>query len=188
MGEPTIAPAFPEPYLQPDRNKDCGYYAQAYLCRCLGHPEVTAGQVMSWREETRTHEARYAANVLGADIRHLWHYQEDEAVRRLFWLGPGTRDWVLGWLAHGWIAQVALHRIKPMGHGAVLLDADDDHGVILMDPIYGHVLEPWDWFLGPGPKDGRADWPGSAPDGREFYGCTYIEGWYRPARSEGGAP
>lgn len=168
--EVTIAPAFPEPYLQPDRQQDCGYYAAAYMARCLGHPDVTADQVKAWRAETRYHETQYARRVLGAEMRTFW--DEDHVVstvtsgeerRRWFWLGPGLQGWVTGWLFTGWIAQVMLHRIPEMGHAAVLLDASED-GVLLMDPIYGHVIEPWDWFLGIG--------PGTC-------GCHFIEGWYR---------
>jgi len=170
--------AWPEAYLQPDRQKDCGYYAQAYLCRCLGHPDVTAEQVKAWRAETSIHETRYAVNVLGAQYRGIAGLTEAE--RRTFWLGPGTGHWLAQQLADGWIAQVLLHRIWDMGHAAVLLGYDDS-GVQLMDPIYGHITEPWGWFLGPGPRDGKPNWPGSAPDGREFYGCTFIEGWYRKA-------
>ena len=30
------AGGWPEPYLQPDRNQDCGFYTTAYIVRCLG--------------------------------------------------------------------------------------------------------------------------------------------------------
>lgn len=187
----TPAPAWPEPYLQPDPTQDCGYYAAAYLARCLGHPDVTAGQVKTWREQTRIHEAMYAANVLGAKMRRFWDYYNDRGSHQIFWLGQGkypapercaASTWVRMWLADGWIAQAMVHRVQPMGHAVVLLGASDD-GVLLMDPIYGHVTEPWSWFLGPGPKADAEDWPGRAADGREFHGCTFIEGWYRTAVS-----
>jgi len=166
----TIA-AFPEPYLQPDRNQDCGYYAAAYLARCLGHPDVTAGQVKAWRAETRKHETAYVHDVLGAQWRRFWDVFADEPARKVFWLGPGTQGWVRDWLGRGWIAQACVHRIPGMGHAVVLLEARDD-GVLLMDPIYGHVTEPWDWFLGPGARrDDEPFTPGRC--------CHFIEAWYR---------
>lgn len=166
---------WPAPYLQPDRTQDCGFYAQAYLCRCLGYPEITAGQVKAWRAETRYHETRYAPNVLGAEIFTFNDHYNERGSHRIWWLGKGeypdaehsaARFWVQGVLLSGWIAQAAVHRVPHMQHAVVLLDADDD-GVVLMDPISGHVREPWDWFLGIGPGK---------------YGCHFIEGWYRPAR------
>lgn len=189
---------WPAPYLQPDRTKDCGYYAQAYLCRCLGHPEVTAEQVKAWRAEVGIHETRYAANVLGSRILTFWDHWNERGSHQVFWLGQGAYPdparcaasfWMRLMLADGWIAQAAVHRIAGMTHAVVVLGADDE-GVQLMDPIYGHMTEPWGWFLGPGPQNGRAEpeWPGAAPDGRPFYGCTYIEGWYKPLETaEAGA-
>lgn len=168
---------WPEPYLQPDRNKDCGYYSAAYVARCLGHPEVTADQVREWRAETRRLETMYAHLALGAEMHH-WGIYGDAPERKIFWTGPKALGWVRGWLADGWIAQVLVHRKAEMAHAVVLLEASDD-GVLLMDPVFGHITEPWGWFLGPGPKAECADWPGIAPDGRPFYGCHFIEGWYR---------
>ena len=165
--ELTIAPAFPEPYLQPDRHEDCGYYAAAYVARCLGHPDVTAEQVKAWRAETHCHETMYALRVLGAEMRRFWDVYGDEPARKIFWMGPGAENWVRGWLTDGWIAQACLHRIPEMGHAVAVLDAAEE-GVLLMDPIYGHVIEPWEWFLGIGPGTN---------------GCHFIEGWYKPAGS-----
>jgi hypothetical protein len=170
--------AWPEPYLQPDRHKDCGYYAAAYVARCLGYPDVTAEQGKEWRAETRVHEVMYAANVHGAEMLTHWTEYRDSPERKVFWQGPRAKDWTRRWLDGGWISQVCLHRIPDMGHAVVVLGYSAD-GVLLMDPIYGHVTEPWGWFLGPGPKAECPDWPGKAPDGRPFYGCHFIEGWYR---------
>jgi hypothetical protein len=163
---------FPEPYLQPDRSMDCGFYAAAYIARCLGRPEVTAEQVKAWRAETLRHEDRYAADALGAEIRTFWEERADrgepmaDALRRgKFWMGPGTGEWVRSWLASGWIAHVEVHRIAAFGHAVALLDASDD-GVLLMDPLCGHVTEPWGRFLGSGP---------GTP------GAHYVAGWYRKA-------
>lgn len=174
---------YPEPYLQPNPREDCGYYAAAYIARCLGRPETTAEQVKAWRAETSRHEAYYARYVLGADYRTFWDVFRDEPARKIFWLGPAAEQFVREWTADGWIAGLCLHRIAEMGHAAVLLEASDD-GVLLMDPIYGHITEPWSWFLGPGPRAGRSEqeWPGRAADGRAFHGCHFIEGWYRSAR------
>jgi hypothetical protein len=169
---------WPEPYLQPDRRKDCGYYAAAYVARCIGHPGVTADQVKAFRADTRKHEVMFAQDVLGAEMRTHWTEHGDSPERKVFWQGPRQREWAQGWLDGGWIAQACLHRIAGMGHAAVVLGYSAE-GVLLMDPIYGHVTEPWEWFLGPGPKAECPDWPGVAPDRRPFYGCHFIEGWYR---------
>ncbi|HUY47664.1 MAG TPA: hypothetical protein VMV92_18350 [Streptosporangiaceae bacterium] len=154
---------WPEPYLQPDRNKDCGYYAQAYLARCLGHPDVTAGQVRDWRAETRYHETQYARRVLGAQMRSYADHREDEKRRKWYWLGPGLDGWIRGILFTGWIGQAMVHRIPDFGHAVVVLGSTVE-GVQLMDPLSGFVTEPWDWFLGPGPG----------------HGAHHIEGWYLP--------
>ena len=144
---------WPEPYLQPDRNQDCGFYSAAYVARCLGRPDVTAEMVKAWRAETRYHEAAYAREVLGADTLDPWQAEREggEEARRPFWLGPRCRPWVEGHLDGGRIAQVMVNRIAGMGHAAAVLGHSAE-GVLLMDPIYGHVTEPWEWFLGPGPK------------------------------------
>jgi LmbE family N-acetylglucosaminyl deacetylase len=172
------AEAWPQPYLQPNPREDCGYYTAAYIARCLGHPGVTAGEVKAWRAETRKHETAYARDVLGAEFRTHWTEYRDSPDRKIFWQGPAAREWTRGWLEDGWIAAVCLRRIAEMDHAAAVLGCSDE-GVLLMDPVYGHITEPWGWFLGPGPKAGRADWPGTAPDGRVFHGCHFIEGWYR---------
>lgn len=170
------APAFPDAYLQPNPREDCGYYTAAYLARCLGAPDTTAEQVKAWRAETGRHESYYADGALGRTVRRHWEDIDDETARRRWWLGPGTEGWVRSWLDDGWIAAVTLHRISEIGHTVALL-GHADAGPLLMDPIYGHMTEPWGWFLGPG--SGRRDTWGSAPDGRAFHGCHFIEGWYR---------
>jgi hypothetical protein len=174
MTQLTVAPAFPEPYLQPDRNQDCGFYTAAYIAHCLGHPEVTAAQVKAWRAETRRHEDHYAAGALAAEARTFWDELTDKTASMAdslkhgkFWMGPGTAEWVRSWLAGGWIAHVEVMRIPAMGHAVALLDASDD-GVLLMDPIHGHVIEPWNWFLGAGPG---------------MPGAHHIAAWYRAAPS-----
>jgi hypothetical protein len=171
----TVASAFPEPYLQPSRSQDCGFYAAAYLARCLGHPEVTAGQVRAWRAETCRHEDHYASVALGAEMRTFWDACTDDTTsmaenlkRGRFWMGPGSEEWVRSWLADGWIAHVEVMRISAFGHAVVLLDASDE-GVLLMDPLYGHVIEPWDWFLG---------------SGAGTHGAHHVAGWYRPPMPE----
>ena len=170
MTTPSIV-VYPEPYLQPDRNQDCSFYAAAYIARCLGRPETTAEQIKAWRAETHRHEDHYARAFLGAEMRTFWDAMDlDEKApladclrRGKFWMGPGTEDWVRGWLADGWIAHVEVMRIAAMGHAVVLLDAREC-GAFLMDPIYGHVTEPWDWFLG---------------SGLGSHGAHHVAGWYR---------
>jgi hypothetical protein len=172
MGAIVDVTAWPDAYLQPDRSMDCGFHTAAYVARCIGYPEVTAAQVKAWRAETHRHEDRYAADALGAEIRTFWDERANpgepmaDALRRgKFWMGPGTAEWVRSWLADGWIAHVEVHRVGAFGHAVALLDASDD-GVLLMEPLSGHITEPWDWFLGSGP---------GTP------GAHYIAGWYRKA-------
>ena len=140
------------------------------MCRTIGHPETTAEQVKAWRAETRCHEDHYARRALGAEVRTFWDACTDPAAslaenlkRGKFWMGPGTGEWVRSWLADGWIAHVEVMRISAFGHAVVLLGASDE-GALLMDPLYGHITEPWEWFLGIGPGK---------------HGCHFIEGWYR---------
>lgn len=187
MGTLAVASAFPSAYLQPDHTMDCGFYTAAYIARCLGHPDVTVGQVKAWRAETRKHEAYYARDVLGAEFRTFWDVYKAGGESKIFWMGPSAQDWVRGWLDAGWIAALSVNRIPEMGHAVALLCADGD-GVMLHDSIYGHITEPWGWLLGPGPKQGRNGWPGAAPDGRAFYGCHFVEGWYRLALSPAPSP
>lgn len=157
--------AWPDAYLQPDRHKDCGFYASAYLCRCLGHPDVTAEQIMAWREETKRLEFSYP-QTLGHPVTCFWDALKrgDDAEQRRYWLGEGTREWVEDWLARGYLAVVQVHRIPTMAHALVLLESQGDSGVLLMDPIYGHITEPWDWFLSIGPG---------------HHGAHHVEGWYQ---------
>ena len=154
---------WPEPYLQPDRNQDCGFYAAAYIARCLGDPDVTAGEVKAWRELTRYHETAYPRDVTGAQARSFTGLDLTQSGRAAYYMGPGGEDWVRRWLADGWIGYGCVYRIPGMAHAVAVLGADDD-GVLLMDPLSGHVTEPWEWFLGIGPGK---------------YGCHYIEAWYR---------
>lgn len=180
---------WPAPYLQPDRHRDCSFYAAAYVARCLGHPQVTAATVKAWRAQAGYGEVHYADLALGAEMRHFWDAGREggEEARRPFWLGPRYRPWVRRHLEGGWIAQVLLNRVPGMGHAAVMLECAAG-GVLLMDPVYGHVTEPWEWLLGPGGRTGHGDWPGSAPDGRPFYGCHFVEGWYRLPAGPGAPP
>lgn len=161
---------WPAPYLQPDRHTGCIEHSTAYICRCLGHSEVTAEQVEAWRRDGHSDgkhywEGMYPQMILGHAILRFWKSlgDHDEAERLRYWLGPGTREWVEQHLAAGQIGLVQVHRIATMAHAVVLLEARGDAGVFLMDPIYGHIIEPWDWFLGIGPGN---------------HGCHHIEGWY----------
>lgn len=157
--------AWPEPYFQPDRMRDCGFYAAAYIVRCLGDETATAGTVKEWRELTHYHEIAYPRDVTGAETRTFTDRDVPDGARARWYMGPGGREWVEGWLADGWIAYANVFRVPHTAHAVAVLDADAD-GVLLMDPLSGHLTEPWDWFLGIGPGK---------------YGCHYIEAWYRAA-------
>lgn len=172
--------AFPEAYLQPDPRKDCGFYAAAYIARCAGFPGATAADVMAWCESARFGDVHYAARAHGAEMCSFADAEREggEDGRRPFWLGPGGRPWLEERLCGGWIAMVQVNRIREMSHAVVALECSGA-GVLLMDPVYGHMTEPWEWLLGPGGKAGRSEWPGRAPDGRQFFGAHFVEGLYR---------
>ena len=140
---------WPEPYLQPDRTKDCGFYSVAYIGRCFGL-DVTADDVKAWRAETNRHEDHYLTTVHGIPMQR----PGDDGRHPRWWMGPDQREWVASMLDVA-VCLVHLLRIPTMHHSVVALEARDD-GVLLMDPIYGHVVEPWDWFLGPGAGDHNA--------------------------------
>lgn len=144
---------WPEPYLQPDRTKDCGFYSVAYIGQCFGL-DVTADDVKAWRAETNRHEDRYLHEVYGIPMRRPEHDRRAGLPYQQWWMGPDQREWVRGMLADS-ICLVHLLRIPTMHHSVVALEAHED-AVLLMDPIYGHVVESWDWFLGPGPGTGNA--------------------------------
>src|SRR5262249_28958902 len=109
-------------------------------------------------------EWMYPALVLGHPVERFWDWMDkDEAERLRFWLGADTRAWVEQRLARGQVAVVQVHRIATMAHALVLLERQGDAGVLLMDPLYGHVVESWDWFLSIGPGN---------------HGCHHVEGWY----------
>lgn len=92
--------------------------------------------------------------------------------RSRFWMGPGTGHWLRGWPVDGWVARAEVHRIPAYGHAVAVLDASDQ-GVLLMDPLHGHVIKEWAWFLGPGPG---------------CQGAHYIAGWYRLTPSPASSP
>lgn len=152
---------WPGPLLQPDKKKDCMLYSVAYLCRCLGHTDVTPEQVKQYREETGWTETSFPGQRLSIQSDHYWHYKQPSDYQR-FWMGKKQRGWVEQHLADGQIALVCVHRVPEMGHIVVLLEADET-SVMLADPIYGHVRETWDWVLGVGPGT---------------HGCHRIDGWY----------
>ena len=109
----------------------------------------------------------------------FWDVYDDAPARKVFWLGPGAQGWVRDWLARRVdSAGHAVHRIPAWATRSSCSSASDD-GVLLMDPIYGHVTEPWDWFLGPGAQ--RDDEP-FTPNRC----CHFIEAWYKPAATENG--
>jgi hypothetical protein len=154
---------WPAPYLQPDRMQDCGFYTTAYIVRCLGAPDVTAGEVKAWRELTRYHETAYPRDVTGVEMRTWARFDLTASERAEFYMGPGGEAWVRRWLDDGWIGYGCVFRISSTAHAVAVLSASDE-GVLLMDPLSGFVTEPWEWFLGIGPGK---------------YGCHYIEAWYR---------
>ena len=160
---------WPTAYLQPDPKQDCNFYSTAYICRCLGYPDVVADDVRAFREtpdiEGRyTHEAHYPERLDGIEMQPYWRdHRPDGGFNDRWWLGPTQQSWVEQMLADGWIARADVLRVTFMGHAVVVLESRGDTGVLLMDPVHGMVVEPWEWFLAGGP-------------GHE---CHRIEAWYR---------
>lgn len=155
---------WPAPLLQPNRQKDCGFYAVAYLCQCLGYPEVTPEQVRDFREQEHKWEGMFPKVRCNLSIERFWDYiDKDEEERKRYWLGPDTRQWVEQHLASDQIALVVVERVTGMAHMVVLLESRGDEGVYLMDPLYGHCVESWEWFLSIGAGK---------------HGAHHIDGWY----------
>jgi hypothetical protein len=118
---------------------------------------------MAWRDQTGIHEERYLQQAPGIETRSWWDDLHDDEARPRWWLGPEGREWLESWLADGWLGLSHVHRTERMTHAVVVLDASE-RDVLLMDPIFGHIVEPWDWFLG---------------IGLGSYGCHRICSWHR---------
>lgn len=128
---------------------------------------VLAAALREAREQAGLSQRRLAAVVgvvTGAQTRNFASLELSTAERAEYYMGPRGEAWVRQWLADGWIGYACVFRVPDMAHAVAVLGGSED-GVLLMDPLSGHVTEPWGWFLGIGP--GR-------------YGCHYVESWYRP--------
>ena len=169
MSMHVMQQSWPQPLLQPDKQRDCLLYSVAYLCHCCGFMDVTPEQVRQYRTETGWMERSFPEKRLSVQAEYYWHYKQPADYQR-FWLGLSQRVWVEQHFIDGQIALVCVHRVSEMGHIVVLLEADSS-GVLLADPIAGHVRETWEWLLGIGPG---------------MYGCHRVEGWYKYPASEGG--
>lgn len=154
--------SWPPALLQPDPSTGCIDYAVAYLCHCLGHPEVTPADVCAFND---SHICRYdyPKHRFGAEMETYWKVVKDEQKRRWWWLGKEGRPWVEDWLQRGYLGAVTVERVQGRAHAVIVLDGDDD-GVLLMDPLYGHCVEPWDWFLSVGAGNHNAH---------------HLNGWYK---------
>jgi hypothetical protein len=117
---------WPAPLLQPDKKKDCLLYSTAYLCHCLGYPDVTVEQVRQYRTETGWYEASFPSEHLSVQAEHWWHYTLQKSEYQRFWLGGEQRGWVEQHLAEKQIALASVHRVPEMGHIVVLLEADEE--------------------------------------------------------------
>lgn len=137
-------------------------YAVAYVARCFGK-ELGIEEIRQYREETRKLEFTLLWERVGLARETFWQKEPDMTEVRRFWLGPTAKDWVAEHLNSGAIGLVQVNRISTMAHALVALGATET-GVFVMDPIYGHKVEPWDWFLGSGPGT---------------HGAHHIECWIR---------
>lgn len=162
--------SWPTPLLQPDPHDGCIFYSVAYICRCFG-VEVTPEQVQAFRAQERKQEAMLPLLNCGLQMRRHWnHYNEDQEEWQRYWLGPATRSWVEQHLSEGWIGLVIVERVTGKAHALVVLERRGDEGVLVMDPLYGHRIDSWEWFLSIGPG---------------HHGCHHIDGWYKSAHVEG---
>lgn len=164
---------WPAPYLQPNPKQDCQFYATAYLCRALGHPDVTAEDVMTFRHTPREvggepgrflSEAHYPEMVCALEIDAWWRDRNPHGVQNeRWWLGPSQREWVEQMLRDGWLGRIDVMRVREMAHACVLLESRGDAGALIFDPHAGLVVESWQWLLAGGPG----------------HDCHRIEAWYR---------
>lgn len=155
---------WPAPLLQPNRNEGCFIHSIAYLCHCFGCTEVTPEQVQAFRESEHKWEGMFPSLRCDLELERYWDYvNKDEEERRRYWLGSGVRSWVERHLAQGQISVVIVERVPGLAHALVLLESRGDEGVFVMDPLYGHRLDTWEWFLSIGPGN---------------HGCHHIDGWY----------
>lgn len=155
---------WPAPLLQPNRSEGCFIHSIAYLCHCFGATSITPEQVQEWRSETHIWEGMFPRRQCGLALERDWDYVEkDEDERRRYWLGPGTRLWVEEHLDCGQLSVVIVERVVGLAHALVLLESQGEKGVLVMDPLYGHRVDTWEWFLSIGPG---------------AHGCHHIDGWY----------
>jgi len=154
-----------DPVLQSDPHEGCILCSVAYICHCFGHTGITPDQVQVFREQTRKLEAMFPQWHCGLQMKRHWdHYDDDKEEWQRYWLGPATREWVARHLREGYIGLVIVERVVGKAHALVVLESCGEEGVLVMDPLYGHRVDTWEWFLAVGPRS---------------HGCHHIDGWYR---------
>ena len=155
---------WPPPLLQPDPCEGCILYSVAYLCHCLGYPGTTPEQVRDFRARSNKWEGMFPVVSFGVKLERFWNYLEDDQDEmQRFWLGQGTREWVEKHLTQGQIGLVIVERVAGKAHALVALESRGDKGIFVMDPLYGHRVDTWEWFLSIGPGN---------------HGAHHIDGWY----------
>jgi hypothetical protein len=139
-------------------------YSVAYLCHCLGHTDVTPERVHEFRQQTHKWEGMFPVVSFGTRLERFWDYiDSDETEKRRFWLGPDTREWVESHLAQGKFGLAIVERVPQKAHALVVLESKGDRGVFVMDPLDGHRIDTWEWFLSVGAG---------------HHGAHRIDGWY----------
>ncbi len=155
----------PSPLLQSDPHEGCILFSVAYLCHCFGHHDVTPEQVQAFREQTHKQEAMFPQLKCGLQMKRHWdHYEESKEEWQRYWLGPLTRSWVEQQFTEGYIGLVIVERTAGRAHALVALESRGEEGIYVMDPLYGHRVDTWEWFLAVGPG---------------YHGCHHIDGWYK---------
>ena len=154
---------WPAPVLQPTSETGCIEASVAYIAHCLGFPDVTPQMIADAKGAESPACERYIPTCLGYPVEMWWEHTQNEPEKRLFWLGAHARPWVETHLARGAIALVTVERVPGRAHAIVLLEAHGDAGVYVMDPLYGHRVDAWEWFLGVGAS---------------FHGAHHLSGWY----------
>lgn len=161
---------WPDALLQPSMDTGCIEHSVAYLAHCLGFTQVTPEMVAEAQGAESPACERYIPAVLHYPVELWWQHKDNDAERRLWWLGANARPWVEARIADGQVALVIVERVPGRAHAVALLDTEGEHGVFIMDPLYGHRTESWNWFLGLGAAR---------------HGAHFVAGWYRlPTRHE----
>lgn len=162
-GTTEVIDFLPDPLLQPDPVTGCLQHSVAFVCRWFGH-ETPVEQVLTYRAAQGLHEEWYPCGTYGLRLTRSSTDPDGEA--RRYWLGPRALPWLVENLDRRRVAILDIERVPGRRHAVVLLEARPEGGLI-MDPLSGYRVEPWDYLLADGP--GRHAYPRVNHRVRGFY-------------------